>query len=176
MYLNFETMRELLSKCLFGDKWQKNIDKVIPRKGNFLNPQYLTDTGTYAVYYIDKKEKRLQNFTQTSDGETEATTEHYASMLLTAKVQFIGQDAEKWATSLLFWDERSDVSQVFLEYQAQLLPGNRLIQAVPFQQEGENGEMSYLASFDAIANATKKEIEQYLTDLVIFTGGLTVEK
>ena len=60
--------------------------------------------------------------------------------------------------------------------QAQLLLGNRTIETVPFQQEGMNGEMSYLASFDVVINTTKEEIFEYLTDLIWLKGSLKVEK
>lgn len=177
MYLNNATVRELLAKCLFGKNWQKYIGNVIPRKGNFLNPQYLTKTGTYAVYYIEKKEKRVVNHqSQYSYEEDGGYHEIYADIKCSVKVQFIGKKAEEWATSLMFWDEREDVQKVFLEYQSTLLQGDRTIVAVPFQQEGYNGEMSYLASFDTISNAAKGEIDEYLTDLIVFEGSLKVEK
>jgi hypothetical protein len=176
MYLTTETLRELIAKCLFGKKWEKNLDLVIPRKGNFLNPQYLTKNGTYVVYYIERKDKKLLNFTQTEYREDNAATVHFATMRYEVSLQFIGQKAEEWATSVMFWSERLDAANVFCEYRAQLLASEQSIVAVPFQQEGENGEMSYVASFACVVNATKEEIEEYLTDPIYFDGGLTVEK
>lgn len=176
MYLNNVTLQTFLAKCLFGKKWKDGLKYVIPRKGNFINPQYLTDTDTYAVYYITKKERKLLHEGGMDYGPDNASVTRYATMKTSVDIQFIGKKAEEWATSVLFWDERSDVQKVFLEYQAQLLLGNRTIVTVPFQQEGYNGEMSYLASFDAITNATKEEIFEYLTDLIWFKGSLKVEK
>jgi hypothetical protein len=57
-----------------------------------------------------------------------------------------------------------------------LLLGNRDIFTVPFQQDGFNGEMSYVASFSTITGITKEEIIEYLTDLIYFEGTLKVEK
>lgn len=176
MYLTTETLRELLAKCLFGKKWENSLDLIIPRKGNFLNPQYLTKNGTYVVYYIERKDKSTLGWSDTNYNEKNATTTHYATMKYEVCLQFIGQKAEDWATSVMFWTERTDVADVFYEYRAQLLPSDQAIVAVPFQQEGENGEMSYVASFKCVVNATKEEIEEYLTDLIIFKGGLKVEK
>lgn len=178
MWFNTETARDLLAKCLFGQNWIEHTDVIVPRKGNFLNPQYLTNKGTYAVYYIDYKEKKLVN-TQTAPGMIngqDVLIEHFATMKCRIKVQFIGQDAEAWATSLMFWDERADIEKAFRECQCQLLQGDRSIQAVPFQQEGCNGEMSYLASFDVLTNVSKEEIAKNLTDQILFLGGLEVEK
>ena len=47
---------------------------------------------------------------------------------------------------------------------------------MPFQQEGYNGEMSYMASLSLITNITKDKVNQYLTDLIILEGQLKVEK
>jgi hypothetical protein len=149
---------------------------VIPRKGNFVNPQQISDTNTYAIYYIEKKQKRLVNNSDTEYKIENATTTHYAIIKSTVRIQFIGKHAEEWASSLLFWDERSDVQKLFCEYDSQLLLGNRDIFTVPFQQDGFNGEMSYVASFSTITGITKEEIIEYLTDLIYFEGTLKVEK
>jgi hypothetical protein len=176
MYLTSETLRELIAKCLFGDKWKEGLSIVIPRKGNFLNPQYLTKNGTYVVYYIERKDKRTLNWSETEFGEKNAKTTYFATMRYEVSLQFIGQKAEDWATSVMFWTERVDAQKIFCDYRAQLLPSEQSIVAVPFDQEGENGEMSYVASFSCVANATKEEIEEYMTDLIVFKGGLKVEK
>ena len=176
MYLSNKNMGEMLSKCLFGKRYKDMQKYLIPRKGNFLNPQQVTDTNTYGVYYIAKKDKRLVNYSGAEYLDANARVTHYATIKADVKIQFIGKDAEEWATSLLFWDERSDVQPVFAEYQSQLLLGERDVVAVPFQQDGFNGEMSYLASLSIVTNITKEEILEYLTNLIIFEGKLKVEK
>lgn len=176
MYLNNEVLGDFIAKCLFGKNWEKMKQFVIPRKGNFVNPQQISDTNTYAIYYIEKKQKRLVNSSDTEYKTENATTTHYAIIKSTVRIQFIGKHAEEWASSLLFWDERSDVQELFREYDSQLLLGNRDIFTVPFQQDGFNGEMSYVASFSAITGITKEEIIEYLTDLIYFEGTLKVEK
>ena len=176
MYLDNEKLRELIAKCLFGNKWENQLKCVIPRKGNFVNPEQLNKVDTFAVYYIAKREKKLVNFTGEEYNENNATVTHYATVVADVKIQFIGKKAEDWAVSTLFWDERTDIQNLLLEYDSQLMLGNRDIVAVPFQQEGLNGEMSYLASFTFVTNIKKEEIQQYLTDLIIFEGQLIVEK
>jgi len=176
MELNNRTLQDLLAKCLFGGNWEKYRQFVIPRKGNFINPQYLTDTNTYAIYYIDKKEKRTTNFDTVSRGKDSATRTRYATIKMRVCVQFVGLHAEEWADSMLFWDDRVDVDQIFSEYHSQLLLDERLIDTVPFQQEGYNGEMSYLASFSTVSNVTDEEKVEYWTTPVWFKGSLIVEK
>lgn len=176
MYLSNATFGDFIAKCLFGDKWEGMKQFVIPRKGNFVNPQQITDTNTYAIYYIEKKQKRLVNSSDFEYKEKNAVSTHYATIKSTVRIQFIGKHAEEWASSLLFWDERSDVQALFLEYDSQLLLGERDIVTVPFQQDGYNGEMSYLASFSVLTGITKEEILEYLTDLIYFEGTLKVEK
>lgn len=176
MYLNNEVLGEFIAKCLFGKNWESMMKYVIPRKGNFVNPQQISDTNTYAIYYIEKKQKRLVNGTDVEHENKNAKSTHYAIIKSTVRIQFIGKHAEEWASSLLFWDERSDVQKQFMEYDSQLLLGDRDIFTVPFQQEGFNGEMSYVASFSTITGITKEEIIQYLTDLIYFEGTLKVEK
>ena len=176
MYINNKDLGDFIAKCLFGNRWEEMKQFVIPRKGNFVNPQQITDTNTYAIYYIEKKKKRLVNNSDTEYKKENAVTTHYAIIKSTVRIQFIGKHAEEWADSLLFWDERSDVQSRLLEYDSQLLLGERDIITVPFQQDGYNGEMSYLASFSILTGITKEEIIEYLTNLIYFEGTLKVEK
>lgn len=171
------TLGELVAKNLFGEKWEKNLKYIIPRKGNFLNPSLDCNAATFAIFWIEKSIKRVTNFTiDVYNEETEDVTIHFATLLSSVKIQFVGKNAQKWANSTLFWDERTDVQDNFADYHAQLLPSDRTITSVPFQQDGYNGEMSYLASFDVIHNVTQDEIIKYWTDPLILKGSLTVEK
>ena len=177
MLLDNGTLGELVAKNLFGEKWEKNLKYIIPRKGNFLNPSLDCNAATFAIFWIEKSTKRVTNFTiDVYNEETEDVTTHFATLLSSVKIQFVGKNAQKWANSTLFWDERLDVQDNFAEYHAQLLPSDRTITSVPFQQDGYNGEMSYLASFDVIHNVTQDEIIKYWTDPLILKGSLTVEK
>ena len=176
MYLSNAVLGDFIAKCLFGKKWEDMKKFVIPRKGNFVNPQQLSLTDTYAIYYINDKKKRLVNSSDYEYKPENAVSTHYATIKSTVKIQFIGKHAEEWADSLLFWDERTDVQALLLEYDSQLLLGERDIITVPFQQDGFNGEMSYLASFGILTGITKEEILQYLTDLIYLEGTLKVEK
>ena len=176
MVLDNVTLGELVAKNLFGEKWKKNLKYIIPRKGNFLNPSLDVNAATFAIFWLEKSIKRVTNFTTDDYNEEECDTTHYATLLSSVKIQFVGKNAQKWAISTLFWDERTDVQNNFAEYQAQLLLSDRTITSVPFQQDGYNGEMSYLASFDVIHNVTQDEIIKYWTDPLILKGSLTVEK
>ena len=149
---------------------------MIPRKGNFLNPSLDVNAATFAIFWIEKSIKRVTNLTTDDYNEEECDNTHYATLLSSVKIQFVGKDAQKWAISTLFWDERTDVQNNFAEYQAQLLLSDRTITSIPFQQDGYNGEMSYLESFDVIHNVTQDEIIKYWTDPLILKGSLTVEK
>lgn len=175
MELNNRTLQDLLAKCLFGGNWEKYRRFVVPRKGNFLNPQYDTSTDTYAVYYIDKKEKRITDLDTTDFGEEAAEVSRYATVKMRVCVQFVGLHAEEWADTLLFWDERTDIQRLFCEYQSQLLLGERIIDTVPFEQEGFNGEMSYMASFETVSNVSKEEMVEYWTIPIWLKGSLTTE-
>ena len=177
MMLDNVTLGELIAKNLFGEKWEKNLKYIIPRKGNFLNPSLDCNAATFAIFWLEKSTKRVTNFTiDVYNEETEDVTTHFATLLSSVKIQFVGKNAQKWANSTLFWDERLDVQDNFAEYHAQLLPSDRTIASIPFQQDGYNGEMSYLASFDVIHNVTQDEIIKYWTDPLILKGSLTVEK
>jgi hypothetical protein len=176
MYLSNAVLGDFIAKCLFGSRWEQMKQFVIPRKGNFVNPQQISSTDTYAIYHIERKQKRLVNSDDTEYKKENAVTTHYATIKSLVRIQFIGKHAEEWADSLLFWDERTYVQAQFLEYDSQLLLGDRDIVTVPFQQDGYNGEMSYLASFSVLTGITKEEILQYLTDLIYFEGTLKVEK
>lgn len=179
MILDNVTLGELIAKNLFGDKWKNNLKYIIPRKGNFLNPSLDCNAATFAIFWIEKSIKRVTNFTvevPSDNDEKEDITTHFATLLSSVKIQFVGKNAQKWANSTLFWDERTDVQDNFADYHAQLLLSDRTITSIPFQQDGYNGEMSYLASFDVTHNVTQDEIIKYWTDPLILKGSLTVEK
>ena len=65
MYLSNAVLGDFIAKALFGKKWEDMKKFVIPRKGNFVNPQQLSKTDTYAIYYIENKKKRLVNSSDT---------------------------------------------------------------------------------------------------------------
>lgn len=176
MLLDNVTFGELVAKNLFGEKWEKNLKYIIPRKGNFLNPSLDCNAATYAIFWLERSIKRVTDFTIDVYNVEECDTIHYATLKSSVSIQFVGKDAQKWAFSTLFWDERTDVQDNFADYHAQLLPSDRTITSIPFQQDGYNGEMSYLASFDVIHNVTQDEIIKYWTDPLILKGSLTVEK
>lgn len=176
MILDNVSLGDLIAKNLFGSKWEKNLKYIIPRKGNFLNPSLDCNAATFAIFWVERATKRVTNLTSDDYNEEECNTTHYAILKSSVSIQFVGKDAQKWAFSTLFWDERTDIQNNFSEYQSQLLLGNRTITSVPFQQDGYNGEMSYLALFDVIQNVTQDEIIKYWTDPLILKGSLTVEK
>lgn len=176
MYLSNEVLGDFIAKCLFGKHWEDMLKYVIPRKGNFVNPQQISTTDTYAIYHIEKKHKELVTSSDTEYNIENASTTYYATIKSLVRIQFIGKNAEKWADSLMFWDNREDIQPLLLDYDSQLLLGDRDIITVPFQQDGYNGEMSYLASLSILTGITKEEIEEYLTDLIYFEGTLKVEK
>lgn len=175
MYLSNAVLGEFLAKCLFGKNWESMLKYVIPRKGNFVNPSLITGTDTYAIYYIEKKKKRVVSYQNTEYFEDKAVTTHYADIESVVRIQFIGKQAEEWASSILFWDERIDIQKLFVEYQSYLLMGEREIFTVPFQQDGYNGEMSYVGSFSVITHVTKEELLEYLTCQINLEGKLNYE-
>lgn len=175
MYLSNKNLGEFISKALFGKNWENMLKYVIPRKGNFVNPSLAFDTDTYAIYYIEKKQKRVVNFDDTEYGKDKATVKHFAEIKSVIRIQFIGKNAEDWATSTLFWDNRTDVQKLFLEYESELLLGDRDIFTVPFQQDGYNGEMSYVGSYSVLTRITKEELLDYLTCQINLEGKLNYE-
>ena len=63
MVLDNVTLGELVAKNLFGEKWEKNLKYIIPRKGNFLNPSLDVNAATFAIFWLEKSIKRVTNFT-----------------------------------------------------------------------------------------------------------------
>ena len=70
MYLSNAVLGKFIAKCLFGKKWKDMEKFVIPRKGNFVNPQQISDTDTYAIYYIEKKRKTESDENRLSNDRT----------------------------------------------------------------------------------------------------------
>ena len=55
MVLDNVTLGELIAKNLFGEKWEKNLKYIIPRKGNFLNPSLDVNAATFVIFWLEKK-------------------------------------------------------------------------------------------------------------------------
>ena len=132
-----------------------------------MNPSLDCNAATFAIFWLEKSTKRVTNITTDDYNEEECDTTHYATLLSSVKIQFVGKNAQKWAFLRCFGMKEQMFKIILLNYQAQLLPSDRTITSVPFQQDGYNGEMSYLASFDVIHNVTQDEIIKYWTDPLI---------
>ena len=108
MVLDNVTLGELVAKNLFGKKWEKNLKYIIPRKGNFLNPSLDCNAATFAIFWLEKSIKRVTNFTidvynkeePNDNDEKEDITTHFATLLSSVKIQFVGKNAQKWANSI----------------------------------------------------------------------------
>lgn len=141
MNLTQENLQHVLSKIFFGDELPEHLALIVPLQGNFLNPQQLTADkmpSAYFTYYMSCTEKKTLN--QSFDNA------HEACVLRDLQLSCIGRDAEMLMMNTLFWDERTDVRELFAKYNAILLESPRQVFARPFHQHGENTILEYSTS------------------------------
>lgn len=175
--LDHASLQHILAKIFFGDYDSDKLNLIVPKQGNWLNPQSAdTKAATWIGYLIRENPTVLapRSFSYTnSDGAAE--TEHVVTHVATIDLQFVGVNAEQWAQSVCLWDSRDDVADAFLPVSGQLMQRKRNVVAVPYWQDGGNTIFSFNVTIQVVwANvktitATKWDLSDLNTDGVVTT-------
>ena len=147
MNLNHKTLQVLLAKIFFGDAYEENMKYVIPKQGNWLNPQEMEQVSTYIAYQLRENEPLLAPITRQALVEDLPTVQDVVAMVADVDLQFVGINAEDYAQSVTHWDTRSDVHKIFDAVEGQLMLTKRRVVSVPYWQDGANTIFSFNVSF-----------------------------
>ena len=166
-----EDLRNALCRILFGDEKSEHLDLVVPLQGNFMSPQQILEKKptAYFTYYISNTTKELLN-----NDNNEGT--HTACVARLLELSCIGKDAERLMLDTLFWDERTDIRDIFNEYGTILMETPRTILARPYYQNGLNTILAYSTTFKLSSSIElQSKTEHWDPDSLVLSGGLTVE-
>lgn len=130
MELNQKSIRGILAQILSVDE-----KYIIPKQGNFFNPQELeSNPSTWCAYRIQSNKSVTSPYYQEVDGVNTALCQKIAVI----ELQFVGTMSEEIAQSVSFWSMREDVKKAFASVQGSLM--YTPVEAISsiFSQDGNN--------------------------------------
>lgn len=156
--------------------FQVPIDRIVPKQGNWWNPQDITNTGTWVAFLITNGNPRVLPF----DQQGTAPVDNVGSQISTSYVisditlQIVGPDAELLAMSIQHWLNREDVKALWDSHHAQLCAeGLGRYEVSTFTQEGLNGVLAYNSRFSLQWSNMFDVVQNQLLSSQI-TGTLTI--
>ena len=114
---------------------------IVPKQGNWYNPQDETNSGTWLAYLIrNGKPSAYPSEQNNGDG----TYQRFVPMIGDLELQFVGPDAESLAQSCSLWMIRPDIHALFDADYAQLAYEDfGHYEVSNFTQSGLNGVLAY---------------------------------
>ena len=114
---------------------------IVPKQGNWWDPQDITNSGTWIAYLI-RNGKPLAYPSEQNNGD--GTYQRFVPMMGDLEFQFVGPDAESLAQSCSLWMVRSDIHALFDAQYAQLAYADfGSYEVSNFTQQGLNGVLAY---------------------------------
>lgn len=147
--LTMNTLRQALLEIFFGKNWKSYAKYVIPIQGNWWTPSDKDNekVSTWVGYSIISREPQLRTrVVQDYVGE-ELVDCFVTTCRAIVHLQIIGKEAEKMATSLIHWDERSDVNAILARFGGQLQYDKRKVITTLYYQDGQNSTLAYNVDF-----------------------------
>lgn len=143
--LTNETFRDFLGDIFFtsGDKAQY-IKYIIPMQGNWWLP---TENDKSISTWIGYNIVERKSYIRAREVSNDTGNASILSCIAKVHLQFIGKDAEKFALSILHWDERYDIAEAFHRFAGQLFYEERKIIASSYFQDGQNSTLSQNIDF-----------------------------
>ena len=122
---------------------------VVPRQGNWYNPQALVASGskpnTWCAYLVKKTRPRaLPYYELADDGISNQST---VPVISDIDVQLVGSEAEVSAMSMMHWLNRADLTALLTANGMQLVGHPADIIVSPFMQDGMNNVLAYNGVF-----------------------------
>jgi hypothetical protein len=155
MAVNQKTLRGILAQITSVDQ-----KFVVPKQGNFFNPQEEKDSpDTWCAYMIRSNKPRTVPFYNTTDDKK--VNGVAVEKIATIDLQFVGPKAEDIALSVSMWPYRSDVASLFAKERGALLNDDMEARSSVFYQDGTNNIIAWnvtirVAWFDVIDSSQGK--------------------
>ena len=146
--LNLTNIQEVLSFIFFGDIDSPAKKYIVPLQGNFFNPTGDSDISAWIGYAIGNK-----STTSSSSSIDPATGAIYRECIADITLTFIGANAEGLASTVLFWNDRSDVRKILDDYyKGQLNHKPISIKSSMYMQEGLNNTLCWTTQVNITYN------------------------
>lgn len=146
--------------------------RIVPKQGNWWNPQDITNSGTWIAYIMRRpRPLAVPSVQEVGDG----TIYRFVPMMGDLELQFVGPDAEALAQSVSLWTTRSDIHALFDTYHAQIaFSGLGAYEVSNFTQNGLNSILAFNVRL-SIQWANMIQVSTTLVDTIQgLTGNVTV--
>jgi hypothetical protein len=141
---------------------------VIPKQGNWWNPEDKAGSGTWIAYTIRSSHPVVQPH-MIQAGNTKVVSNHLTEIDL----QIVGVLSEQWAQSVSLWSMRADVETIFNNIGCVVLADNLGHYNVStFIQDGLNSVLAYNVRFNLISQIEISASQDVITSAA-FTYTLT---
>jgi hypothetical protein len=138
-------LRRTLAGIFFGDERDEYMKYVVPLTGNWTAPaaRAAETVSTWIGYQITSiraiATSILRGDVLLKDGK------------IRARLWAVGEQAEEFITSTLFWDERRDVRERFEKNLGRLIAGGREVVTQIYEQEGLNDTLCWITDITIAA-------------------------
>lgn len=177
MNLDHNTFRHILCKIFFGSYEDEHLNVIIPKQGNWLNPQSIGKTATWIGYLIRDNYSLVAPRTYSYVNEEGVPcVEDVVTMCAIIDLQFLGVNAEQFAQSVLHWDSRPDVKDALRPVVGDVKCRRRRVVAVPYWQDGGNNISSFNVTVEIIwANVDTNIASYWPLDEVPYKGEVVID-
>ncbi len=115
--------------------------RIVPKQGNWFNPQDITNSGDWVAYLIRGGKPLAYPSTQDNG---DGTYQRQVPMMGQLELQFVGPNAETLAQSVALWMTRPDIHALFDAQHAQLaFEDFGQYEVSNFAQNGLNSILAY---------------------------------
>lgn len=166
--LNMKNLRDTLCDIFFGDDEYKKY--VVPLQGNWYNPTREHEADTWIGYVIDTIKTDVQVVR-----DANIQTRYLRSAKALIHLCFVGENAEEFAQSVLFWTHRSDVKRILDEkYKGQLNNKEFTLFTQVLPQEGSNNTLCWNVGFQITYNMLLDATDKPPLTNVTLAGNLII--
>lgn len=141
MELNQKTLRGILAQILSVDE-----KFVVPKQGNWYNPQEKTKIETWCAYLIKSNRAKTSPFFCKVKNKNCVCVVKIA----TIELQFVGTQSEEIAQSVSNWTLREDVKNAFQKVQGSVMYSGSEATSSVFSQEGNNTVLAWNVDFQVL--------------------------
>jgi len=140
MQLNQTTLRGILATIL-----SVNPDHIVPKQGNWWNPQQPgANVENWCAYRIKSNKPRTAPFyTETTKAGQSAENSVCVLKIASIELQFVGPKSEELAQSIAMWPMRSDVKAQFKTVNGAVMYEDYTAIPSDFYQEGNNTVLAW---------------------------------
>lgn len=142
-HLNSSLLRDILAEIFFSIEDREEAKKyIVPKQGNWYNPQdgHRNKINTWIGYGIPDRESVLKAREEANEDNLPI---NIINELVIIDLQFVGEQAEDMAASVMHWPKRADVREAFSVVSGQVRDDKIRVVASWFKQEGMNTVYAY---------------------------------